>query len=432
MVVFPHANGHGVPDDDFRAAWRLLCARFPVDPVSHRLPRLSRRVPIASMEANGQQRSLEYLCKVLVPSGYKATAQATNSFLTVNRHVVRATPNGVKNPASDREVEGVELVGALPATVPTNIEAQFEADADLDDIKGHDASAEPEPLEWPANGENSFDRSRKVATPKAPSTSSVVLPASYIREFVLDVHRANYFPRYLGAKVPPGTAIQGWDDRLVAYFWPKPAHGIAANNATLAPLLATASQLAIAVAAGSAWTSVEAKDAVRLVRAIFAWGGVPQKGSTITPVNIRNVFDAAIMGTIAQGTLMNSGWTKVAAFATDHLPPARRHVIWDSRVSTAVVRRLDAIFRRHGLTAVPPGFQDIGLVNIGRGGTRPVRAGQLRLKWVNGYRSWSAQLAGSQFLRKVCVDLNAGVVQTTRRGHWTLRDVEMVLFGDGY
>lgn len=46
---------------------------------------------------------------------------------------------------------------------------------------------------------------------------------------------------------------------------------------------------------------------------------------------------------------MNSGWTKVAAMATAFLegePDRAPHVIWDSRVSTAIVWRLDRMLAK--------------------------------------------------------------------------------------
>lgn len=433
MVVFPHANGHTVADDDFRVAWRELCSRFPVDPVTLELPRLSRRVPIVEMEVSGQQRSLEYLCKLLVPNGYKGTAQATNTFLTRNSHVVRATLHPVRNPATTRDVKGVKLVGQIPAIVlATHIEARFEADGDLDDNEDYNAVVGLQALDGPPTQGDVVSHAL-AAIPAPPASIASSVPTSpYILEFIRDVHTEQYYPSYRGKHIPPGSPIVGWDDRLAAYFWPKPTDGLATNNAILKPLLTRAAKLAAQVATRAAWTPAEDADAQSLALAIFDWGGVPQKSSIMTPANIRSVFDAAILGPPAPGTPMNSGWTKVAAFSTDHLPTADQHVIWDSRVSTSVVRRLDAIFQRHRLTVVPSLFRGIGLVNVGRGGSRPIRAGQLGLRWINGYKSWSAQIAGSQFVREVCAGLNAGVVHTSRCGRWTIREVEMVLFMDGY
>ena len=135
---------------------------------------------------------------------------------------------------------------------------------------------------------------------------------------------------------------------------------------------------------------------------------------------------------------MNSGWTKVAAFASAHrekIPNAVPQVIWDSRVATAVTSRLESLFREEGLVAVPACFSDIGRVNVGRGGTRP-RA--LQLSWRNGYKSWAAQYSGSRLLAAIRNELNSNLKLygkmpgTNGQGNWTARGVEMVLFMDGY
>jgi hypothetical protein len=128
---------------------------------------------------------------------------------------------------------------------------------------------------------------------------------------------------------------------------------------------------------------------------------------------------------------MNSGWTKIAALATGD-----RHVIWDSRVSTSVVRRLDQLIHLSGASGpagLPAPYHLIGFVNAGRGGTRPILSGALNFKWRRGYGSWLAQVAGSCFLRCVRDELNNPEGSWTARTEpWTLREVEMVLFMDGY
>jgi hypothetical protein len=125
---------------------------------------------------------------------------------------------------------------------------------------------------------------------------------------------------------------------------------------------------------------------------------------------------------------MNSGWTKVAALGTGDI-----HVIWDSRVSSSVVRRLDHLIFASGVTRLPSPYDEIGLVNAGRGGNRPIPPGSLKFKWKNGYGSWQAQVSGSAFLRCVRDELNDLKASWTKRTTaWTLREVEMVLFMDGY
>jgi len=140
---------------------------------------------------------------------------------------------------------------------------------------------------------------------------------------------------------------------------------------------------------------------------------------------------------------MNSGWTKVAAFATVHLegmPDRHPQAIWDSRVSTAIVWRLDQLLAAAGAAEVPDALRDIGAVP-GRGGTRPR---DLILRWRNGYGSWRCQFAGSRFVKAMRDVLNSRHRPSSAEGYarmplpdgtcapWTVRGVEMVLFCDGY
>ena len=131
---------------------------------------------------------------------------------------------------------------------------------------------------------------------------------------------------------------------------------------------------------------------------------------------------------------MNSTWTKLAAFSTEHL--ANPHVIWDSRVATSVTWRLEQLFLAEGLTTVPYGSPEIphnlGPMQVGRGGTRPR---ELKLNWTNAYGCWPAQFAASEFVRTIRDYLNANPIAYSKLSSqmpWTLREVEQVLFMDGY
>ena len=133
---------------------------------------------------------------------------------------------------------------------------------------------------------------------------------------------------------------------------------------------------------------------------------------------------------------MNSTWTKLASFATEHL--TLPHVIWDSRVATSVTWRLEQLFAAAGLSKVPYGSScipnELGPMQVGRGGTRPRT---LKFNWKNAYGSWPAQFAASEFVRSVRDHLNANPAKypkskTHAATPWTVREVEQVLFMDGY
>jgi hypothetical protein len=126
---------------------------------------------------------------------------------------------------------------------------------------------------------------------------------------------------------------------------------------------------------------------------------------------------------------MNSGWTKVAAFATGHMPNGQ--VIWDSRVAHSLIRRIDNILVNSGRQEIPEFLKGVGWVP-GRGGTRH-HPRTYKLKWPNGYRSWQAQFAGSSLVHAIRDELNKRQMgATSPQEPWSVRTVEMVLFMDGY
>lgn len=159
---------------------------------------------------------------------------------------------------------------------------------------------------------------------------------------------------------------------------------------------------------------------------------------TVTAKNVRAVFQDALDDNRASIALMNSGWTKVAAFATahlEHVDGGKPHAIWDSRVATALIDRLDGQLSAQPAVHARTLFPDIGTVP-GRGGSRPRT---FALKWPSGYQRWSTQVNGSALVREMRDRLNAQNEQFPRMplpdgtvGNWTTRGVEMVLFMDGY
>lgn len=402
-VVFPHANGYKISDDDFRAAWVELIRRFTVASADADLPRLHTIDSLRTIINRGHQLSLEYLCRMLVPNGYRNTMQATEDFLAANAHILQ--PISVINPVSGRSVKGTQLL------TPPDIEAAFEADVDDLEKTG-------------------------VPFPDSVSSSGSIEWGIYVAKFVELIDKAPYQPMY--RRRPVGKPVKGWDKRLQSYFWPNPKVGLSATEERLKPILSKSKTLSALVANDQPWTETHQAIAVDVANEIFKWGGVPQDPSTVTSANVRKVFKAAISGRASPDTLMNSGWTKVAAFATAHLDTGKPHaapqVIWDSRVSASVVRRLDSIFHGEGLKSLPIAYASIGLV-AGQGGTRQ-NPPKLNLRWSNGYGRWDTQFAGSAFVRAVCQYLNEKGMKMTRtdgkQSNWTVRGVEMVLFGDGY
>lgn len=141
------------------------------------------------------------------------------------------------------------------------------------------------------------------------------------------------------------------------------------------------------------------------------------------------MFDSVVLESQQRKAPMNSGWTKLAAIASTTLTPRFHLTIWDSRVAHSLIRRMDAWFASCSLQALPAAVAEIGRVP-GRGGTRA--STQYQLAWPSGYRKWSAQFAGSELVREIRDELNARQWKLRDRARWTVRDVEMVLFMDGY
>lgn len=258
--------------------------------------------------------------------------------------------------------------------------------------------------------------------------------AQHLSAFVRDLHGSRFQPTY--RKKPIGEPVAGWDRRLLAYFWPTPDQNYQTTSADTNGFGETASELAEVLRQQGHWAEPEQQRAVALAKSIFRWGGVPQKPETVTSMNVEHVFRSAIRNDATSNAKMNSGWTKVSAFATAHLENSedgQPHVIWDSRVATAIISRLDAQLP----SDVNPKelFPGVGTVP-GRGGTRP-RA--LTRSWPSGYMTWAGQVSGSQIVREIRDILNKSKSEYPEMplpgggtGLWTTRGVEMVLFMDGY
>lgn len=279
--------------------------------------------------------------------------------------------------------------------------------------------------------------SARMQAPARPSPAPIKLAADgsrigYLASLVHQINEEPYQPAY--RKNAIGAPVTGWDARLRAYFWPLPAQDYARTSSAVQQLVDRARALAEAVSDGRVWSQEEGRMAVALAHDIFTWGGVPQKPDTVTPATVQQVFQAALDNDGRATARMNSGWTKVAAFATAHLEEngeLHPQVIWDSRVATAIIGRLDAQLGRDAdLSQL---FGAIGTVP-GQGGTRPRRFAN---GWRSGYGKWSAQVAGSALVREIRDILNRGdypkmPLPDGGAGPWTTRGVEMVLFMDGY
>ena len=224
---------------------------------------------------------------------------------------------------------------------------------------------------------------------------------SVLRDFCDQIQNDPFQARYRGLAY--GSIFFGWDQRLSSYFWPKPEIGMLQTMTDLEPILKRAESLATVIDHGDSWNKQQASEAIQLASSIFSWGGVRQQSNSVEKVEA--VLRSALTGQVVAGAPMNSGWTKVAAFGSawlEKVPNRTPQTIWDSCVSSSLLRRLDRILLALGIDDPCSLFGKIGRVR-GRNG----RPGRLSLRWPNGYGSWTSQFAGSLVIQDIRNILNS-------------------------
>ena len=295
---------------------------------------------------------------------------------------------------------------------------------------------------WDVATDGPLDKAR-VATPAQPTArpakvhQTVTVPerAAVVRRLVDELHYDPFQPQY--RKKAQGDRVTGWPSRLRAYFWPHPVMDLRATTETLTPWFDEAGALSRRLLDGAPWDPDKRRRAAVLAWLMLTWGGVTQQ-SGFSEETVESVFRRALGLCSDETAPMNSGWTKVAAMATAFLEgesDRAPHVIWDSRVSTSIVWRLDRMLSELDDSVHRELFPQLGVV-AGRvgSGTRPRR---LQLRWAYPYGRWWGQDAGSAMVRDVRDVLNEGQygwmpLPDGGEGKWTIRGVESVLFMDGY
>lgn len=420
-------TGESIPLTLLLALWHEMTVEWrPEEPSPMRvsMPLLNAATSLHSLLESptkvptGRAYSLDVVCRVV--SKRCDTMQTTPPFFTANeRWLQKLDPRVLEDSASltvnhAMLTEAAQAVwDALPSDARDNAigEARRVLESDIES-GGHIWSILPDAT-----------IAKVVYSEVAPTDDLAV-------KLVAQIHADKIQPMY--RKKPWGPIIQSWPARLQAYFWPSPAQGYRQVSADLDGLLVEAETLAMEIAHG--WNVAQQQRAVALALRIFEWGGVKQDPDTVTAENVQRVFEGALANNPSSKALMNSGWTKVAAFATAHLESGGEpQVIWDSRVATSIVTRLDQLFAKDIL----PSDEVPGIGTVpGRGGTRPR---PLSHKWPVGYQRWDAQIAGSAMVRQMRDVLNDPLRDYPQMplpgggaGLWTTRGVEMVLFMDGY
>ena len=287
-----------------------------------------------------------------------------------------------------------------------------------------------------------------------PITSNRIKYSDSILLNVVDsIHAATpYIPIYRRRELAARPEVQGWLARYNGYFWPNPKCNSVSVTAALGPIF---EQLKVVVSplsiwlknnpkkipsVGEIWSPEQETKAIKAANDIFIWGGV--KTRTHEAKDVFEVLWNAIVGeAIFRAAPMNSGWTKVAAFASEVSELQHNQVIWDSRVSTAIARRLHFYFcSSNGSTSYEIPKEYCVRVIQGQGGTRPEFSSILSDSgWLTGWggrnSAWSAHFHGGVIVSQIRDILNSDLSRYGVPGdqsEWSLRDVEMVLFMDGY
>lgn len=218
----------------------------------------------------------------------------------------------------------------------------------------------------------------------------------------------------------PG-AITGWTDRVNAYRWN--SSDWESTSRTLNGFIADLKQIE------SDWRSgVAIEPSVKCVYdAIKKWGN--PKGRSYSGAELvgflRPLWSS---GNIVQ---VDSTLTKLYAFARPNA-----YVIYDSRVAAAIMTIAEDIYRPKTVDKRPVNtvhvfrseYPNLGLYD-GIGGTRQ-RGYRASSNWPQAYRVVAAQYDANDLCVRICAILNA--IEEDRRSTWTLREVEAVLFMEGY
>lgn len=234
-----------------------------------------------------------------------------------------------------------------------------------------------------------------------------------------------------GVKWHPARPAVGWKKRLYAYEWKNA--GWTQTTRSIVKLISELAMLRKSRSVGAA----------RLAYSHVAkWGGIEERGpQRLTGEEILALLDPVWNG--RKPTRVNSTLTKLYAFARPDT-----YVIYDSRVAAAIVTIAEDLYRIRTLTRngaqksvdtvrerFRPFYRSLGTCG-GRGGTR-IRGYRINCtkvhgrddRWPNAYEDVDAQLEANDLCRRIRDHLN----QCKEGGKtWNLREVEAVLFMEGY
>jgi len=294
----------------------------------------------------------------------------------------------------------------------------------------------------------------------APLSSAPPLPEGFSDFYILKkvvqwIHEEPFQRRrrYSGqvSGILGAPVVRGWENRVKEYAYAKQSgpHFVEVYRDVL-PIIKELDS----IRSTHAWIGPMAEpptavvsSIARIAERICLWGGVAQEDYRDAWKVLRDAISAQ-----DHGAKMNSGWTKVASFATDGMA-GNEQTIWDSRVATSIIWRIDqilagamgiGIISKSSAQGIVNGF-NIGTVASLNVGTRPRK---LVFHWPNGYGKWNYHLSGSRLVREMVAVLNDppnGFSRMPRptfdatwnptgeiAADWTVFGTGLVLFMDGW
>jgi len=264
------------------------------------------------------------------------------------------------------------------------------------------------------------DRDRVLRIARQEPDPAVVI-VRYIAE---QPFQANYRGQ------PIGSLKSGWGERLLGYFWPEPDHNWL-NSSKAVNGFSVQIQRAIVALEADPRNTAAAQEVLNAFKRVCLWGGVrlPESNPFALSTEVLRCYKALSQGGEPPlNCRLNSAWTKLYAFA---IPD--KCVIYDSRVAAAITSILDPVIQL--VSGFPDwrSYADLGTIP-GRGGSRPR---SLNWNWRKGYGVWASQIAANRLCNRVVTELNRQSVAPDCRKIddstlWTLREVEAVLFMEGY
>ena len=244
-----------------------------------------------------------------------------------------------------------------------------------------------------------------------------------IPEFIADyLHKTPYQLFFKKQKIKhPAKPASGMPARLQAYFWPDLAIGWEKTQQEIQKFIAAFQSIEL-----TKESHETADKLLALFSEICKWGGVklPEISAADLKQQVFTALDTLDAGGVpAKYLKINSAYTKLYAIARPD-----SFVIYDSRVAAALTSIIDTEYQT--MVSLPDWFKykELGFVT-GRGGSRPRL---LHNVWKNGYQKWSAQISANLLCLDIVRYINQDPLRYGLTQQITLRELEAMLFMEGY